>query len=153
MKNKYNLRLLDKSSLLDLLEYNVEDNFELEEIINIKILKELGFKYGIIYNFDSIVTERIEDLEIDIENIMEARFFNEKKELRILRDEDEIKGTIFVEKEDTKFIGKTVILYKRNEESNYANHLRFKKYIDYDDDNQAYVRYTKPCKLYFKEAK
>lgn len=153
MKNKYNLRLLDKKSLLDLLEYNVEDNFELMEIVNIKVLKELGFKYGIIYNFDSIVTEKIEDLKIDIGNIMEARFFNEEKELRIFRDEDEIKGTIFVEKEDTKFIEKTVVLCKRNEESKYANQLRFKKYIDYDDDNQAYIKYTKPCKLYFKEGK
>lgn len=153
MKDKYNLRVLNKENLLDILGYNVKDKFELIEIVNIKILTELGLEYGIIYNFDSVFTDKIENLEIDIDNIMEARFFNLDKEIRLVRNENKIIATIFAEKLDTEFVKGEVLIRKRIKYTGQASRLEIKKYIDYDDDNQAYIRYTKPCKLFFKEVK
>ena len=38
---------------------------------------------------------------------------------------------------------------EKNNDKMYANKLVVKKYIDYDDDSQAYIGYVKPSKLIF----
>lgn len=152
MENKYILKELNKVNLMDLLGYKIESEFKLEQILNPETLNELGLNFGIIYNFDSVDVARIKKLKIDMENIIEARFFNEEKEIKIFRDENKVKGTIFIEGKETRPIKKIVILEKRGKSRSYPSKLKFKKYIDYDDeDNQAYVRYVKPCNLYFEE--
>jgi hypothetical protein len=109
--------------------------------------------YCIIYNYDSVITEYISNADIDYKNIIEARFFNEENEIRVFNDEGKITGTIFKELEVSKSRTDTYFLYPRYGEKNndkmYANKLVVKKYIDYDDDSQAYIGYVKPSKLIF----
>lgn len=138
MENKYSLETIDGEKLLDLLKR--------ESLI------EMGMKYALVYNFDRVDSEKIEDIEIEIDNITEARFFNEDREIRIFRDEDGLRGTIFSEN-GAPYMEKTSILYPRYGEKIYADKMDLKKYIDYDEDNQAYIRYIKPSKFYFKEGK
>lgn len=151
MKKGYDLYKLNKNTILEFLNYSIDGQFSIEKIVNIEVLTEIGFKYAIIYNFDCVESDRIKNTKLDIGNIIEARFFNEDKEIRIFRDEDKYDGTIFIEKQDPNCIKKEVLLYPRDNKREYPKKMEFRKYIDYDEDNQAYIRYTKPSKLYFKE--
>lgn len=150
---KYILKILNKNNVLELLGHEAMEDNRIEKILNKEVLLEMGLRNAIIYNFDSVISESIENVKIDLDNIMEARFFNEEKEIRVFRDEDKITGTIFAEKENSPYIEKMVLLYPRYGERRYAKKLALKKYMDYDEDNQAYIRYTKPSKLYFQEGK
>jgi hypothetical protein len=133
-------------------DYDWED-FSIEKILDNNRLKDLGLIYCIIYNYDSVITEYISNADIDYKNIIEARFFNEENEIRVFNDEGKITGTIFKELEVSKSRTDTYFLYPRYGEKNndkmYANKLVVKKYIDYDDDSQAYIGYVKPSKLIF----
>ncbi|HCJ58208.1 MAG TPA: hypothetical protein DHV55_13260 [Clostridiaceae bacterium] len=125
-----------------------DDAFSIEDVAKKDFLLKLGLKQGIIYNYDSVLTADIEDLDICLNNMIEGRFFNEKREIRIFNGEDGIKGSIFDEKDE--HTEGEYILYNRNNDKHYAARLKVKQYIDYDDeDNQAYIYYTKPCKLIY----
>lgn len=149
---KYYLNELSKESLKEVFEYEFED-FSIENNFNKEILLKLGLVDGIIYNYDSVSSKNISELEIDYENIIEARFFNENIEIRIFNDEGNLTGTIFYEEQDCNPIISNFLLYPRYGESKYAKELEVKKYISYDEDNQAYISYVRPSKLIFKEGK
>ncbi|MBE6083153.1 MAG: hypothetical protein E7205_10770 [Tissierellaceae bacterium] len=152
MINNYYLKKLNKKNLKEAFDYDWED-FSIEKILDNNRLKNLGLIYCIIYNYDSVITEYISNADIDYKNIIEARFFNEENEIRVFNDEGKITGTIFKELEVSKSRTDTYFLYPRYGEKNndkmYANKLVVKKYIDYDDDSQAYIGYVKPSKLIF----
>lgn len=152
MKELYRLERLNKENLFEIFDYKEKENFKIEDIINKETLEKLGLVYAIVYNFDSVISDKIENINIDLENIMEARFFNEEKEIRVFREEEKLNITIFDEQGYNSYIENTSLLYNRYKENIYANKLKYKKYIDYDkEDSQAYIRYIKPSKLYFKE--
>ena len=152
MINNYYLKKLNKKNLKEVFDYDWED-FSIEKLLDNNRLKNLGLIYCIIYNYDSVITEYISNADIDYKNIIEARFFNEENEIRVFNDEGKITGTIFKELEVSKSRTDTYFLYPRYGEKNndkmYANKLVVKKYIDYDDDSQAYIGYVKPSKLIF----
>lgn len=152
MSKSYYLKELSKESLMEAFNYDLS-SFTLNNLLNGKILKDLELVYCIVYNYDGVVTDYIANLNLDIDNIMEARFFNDKYEIRIFNDEGKITGTVFKEMENSRKIEKSYVLYPRYGEKKsgkkYACELRISKYISYDDDNQAYIDYVKPCKLIF----
>lgn len=151
MKNKYCLKKLTEESLKDIFRYECKD-FVIEKDLNKEMLKKLGMEYAIVYNFDKVITDHIFNVKIDYDNIIEAIFFNDDAEIRVF-GEDDITGTIFKEHKDSKYIDGFYRLYPRygegKEGKTYAKKLLIKKYISYDDDNQAYISYLKPCKLIF----
>jgi len=150
MSNTYCLRELNAENLKELLGYSSSGEFSIERLMNTDILQELGLKYAIIYNYDSVLSNRISEVQIDIENIMEARFFNSTSEIRIFNDENQLSGTVFIEYENANPIIQEFILYPRyGEKEKYAKKLQVKKYIDYDEDKQAYISYVKPSSLIF----
>lgn len=151
MHKGYDLYKLNKKNIMEFLNYNIDGQFSIEKIANIETLKKIQFKYAIIYNFDCVESDKIEYINLDIDNIIEARFFDEEREIRIFRDEDKCNGTIFIEKQDANYIEKDALLYARDNKKTYPKRLISRKYIDYDEDNQAYIRYTKPSSLHFKE--
>lgn len=115
-----------------------------------KFYNILGIKYGIIYNFDSVKYDTVDKLNIDFDNIIEARFFNKNTEIDVRMMDNKISGNIFIDNgEKELFIDENFYL-RQNIENNY-NKLKVKKYIDFDEDGQAYVFYLKPCEL-LKEA-
>ena len=152
MNNKcYCLKGLTEKNIKEIFGYECK-NFVIERDLN-RMLVDLNIDYAIIYNYDSVITDYVSNIELNYENIMEARFFNDEIEIRIFNDEG-MKGTIFREYKNCKPIRDTYILYPRYGEkiqnNRYAKELAVKKYIIYDgDDNQAYINYQKPCKLVF----
>lgn len=150
-KKTYNLKTLSKENLYELTGYKFEDKFDIRKLLDAVSIEKMGFKYAIIYNYDSVVSSTIAGLVLDPENIIEARFFNESSEIRIFNDEGSFNGTIFSELENSDPICQKVILYPRyKEKAGYASKLEVKKYLAYDEeDSQAYISYVKPSKLDF----
>lgn len=140
---------------LDLLPLNIENINKLfnksienlDDILNNMILKDLGIKQGIIYNYDSLMSGEIGDLNLDKDNVIEARLFNEEIEI-VLINEENLRGHIVIEKNKDLLIEEDYEIYH-----NCYNKLKVKKYLDIDEDGQAYIKYLKPCKLYKKGAK
>lgn len=144
----YTLKTINKNNLKEILGYEVENELEIIELLNKDILKSIGLESAIIYCYDEIITDKVEDLELDLDNITEARVFNETSEIRIWRDDDLIKGSIFKETITTNNpIEEQFILYPRKQKGYNPETLVVKKYIDYDGDGQAYISYVKPSKL------
>ncbi|MDY2729016.1 MAG: hypothetical protein SOV35_02870 [Clostridium sp.] len=122
---------------------NIEDLIKKETLLN------LNMKQCIIYNYDSVEFGNIADLDIHLENILEARFFNEDSEIAVRVDEDNnnfIGSIIFDNDNANSFIKDDLLIYSKDAETLYTK-LQVKKYINYDEDAQAYIEYVKPVKL------
>lgn len=120
---------------------------KIDELINKEELLKLNFKQYIIYNYDSVEYGDLKDVNIDSDNIMEARFFNKNSEFVIRREEDKFVGNIVYDNDDeNSYIIDEFLIYDKDNESQYTK-LKVKKYIDYDEDGQAYIKYVKPVKL------
>ena len=150
MNNKY--------QLLELNEININNLFDLKgvelaskDIFEKDILTKLGFIEGIIYNYDSVEVGRIEDIAIDLDNIIEARIFNKDMEIRVMIEDDKLKGSIFNANNSDEFIKEEFKIIPRGEHTHNVEVIVLRKYIDYDEDNQAYISYLKPRKFKYKE--
>lgn len=143
---------LNKETLKGLIEkknvtYNISES--IETILQDKLFYEnIGIKYGIIYNFDSVKFGKIDDLKIDLDNIIEARLFSEDMEIDIRINENKIEGSIFIDNEDNKYVINQNLKIRDSEHKNIEyKTLKIKKYVRFDDDNQGYIFYVKPCEL------
>lgn len=142
---------LNKENLLSFIEEKniscLKNIDNIKDLLNKEVLKNLNLLQGIIYNYDSVKFGNIEDLDIDIDNIIEGRFFNETSEISIRVENDEVIGNIVYDNgnKESYIEGKFLIYDKDNK--NTFEELLVKKYINYDKDNQAYVEYIKPAKL------
>ncbi|MGM9977799.1 MAG: hypothetical protein ACI33J_03275 [Clostridium sp.] len=142
---------LNKENLFSFIEEKninfLKDIDNIEELLDKEVLKNLNLLQGIIYNYDSVNFGNIEDLDIDIDNIIEGRFFNETSEISIRIENDEVIGNIVYDNGDEKsYIEGKFLIYDKNNKNTFEE-LLVKKYINYDKDNQAYIEYIKPTKL------
>ena len=83
----------------------------------------------------------------DLDNIIEARIFNETCEIKIWRYDNIMRGSIFKEIKPNNIMEDEYILYPRETGGYSPSKLFVKKYIDYDSDGQAYISYIKPSKI------
>jgi hypothetical protein len=149
MIKNYQIKKLNTENLKGILKREFDGDYSIKENLNKEALIEMGLTDCIIYNYDSVISDEIKEVDIDYENIIEARFFNEKMEIRVFNDEGVLSGTIFVD-ENPDYIESEFILYSRDKNSKrYAEKLKVRKYIGYDEDGQAYISYVRPCKLIF----
>lgn len=151
MKAEIDLLELNEDALNNLAkEKNININYNEEfrwKLADNSLYKALGINYGIIYNFDSVQIDSIDEIVLDMDNIIEARLFGENLEIDIRVDEGNIIGNIAIDSGRSEFI-KEETFYLRG--SKYEK-LRVKNYIALDEDNQGYIFYMKPCEL-LKEA-
>lgn len=157
MKIKNKLKLLSLS-IESINEYAILSKKEIsnkytciEDVIGSKdILMELGFNYAIIYNYDSVHFGKLEDLVIDLDNIIEAKYFNMDGELSFYRSENDFVGNIAFDAGEDELVQVEKLYIYRNKRynnlkvNNYEK-LLVKKYIELDDDFQGYFNYVKPC--------
>lgn len=148
-KNSERIRVLDKKGLSDLL--GCEEKAHIEDMITIENIARARLRDAIVYNYDSVEADKTENIDLRIDNVIEARFFNQDSELRIFREEGTLSGIIFKELEGEEYLNETLILYPREKQRNCPEKLEARKYLDYDGDKQAYVSYVKPSRLIFKE--
>lgn len=103
-----------------------------------------NFDNHIIYYFDSLKFGKGQ-VDIDMDNINEAFLFKEGKCLHIYREEG-IKGLLYIEEQNNEFILEEQILEERILKVSLKA-LIVKKYIEYDEDGQAYISRTLPSML------
>lgn len=148
MCNKIELLELNKENFNKAFNLNITN---LDEILNNKkLLLEKGIKYGIIYNYDSVNFGKLSELTLDINNILEARLFNDNYEIVVRVEDDNISGNIFIDNIGNyeNYSVESFVLYSNKHSINDKySELSVKNYIDYDEDGQAYYYYMKPCKL------
>lgn len=141
---------LNMNSLKELAEFShVDLNVNsIEGLINKEQLLKLNLKYAIIYNFSSVFIGRTKDADVDISNITEARFFNDIAELKVF-NKYKLHGNIFMDLGDKDSINREYLIRKNGK--NVPKKISVKEYIDYDDDSQAYIYYTKPVDFIYDE--
>ncbi|TCS78932.1 hypothetical protein [Tepidibacillus fermentans] len=118
----------------------------IEQALDKNYLQDIGLIYGLVYSYNSVQLTRIEDLLIDRETLIEARFFNEDSEVHIFK-RDELEAVIFMETEDDldHSFSENHLLER------FGDKLIIKHYLDYDQDGQAYIRYSRPANVIFRE--
>lgn len=146
---KYLLTSLNVENCKTILNFDINNN--LNDILEKSLLKSLDLKYAIVYNIDNVYVGSIEDLEIDDEKLIEARFFNELSEIKVWKNGNEIKASYFKELDDPEYIEESYFIYK-DIKLKEANKIKVKKYLDYDLENQCYISYMKPVDFIFERA-
>lgn len=113
-----------------------------------------NYDYALIYYLSEVYLGKIKkdnsDIKIDWDECIEARFFSEKGELHIFRDDEsgEIKFVVIEDTNDSDYdtvIKKYAITpkFKFNDNGMKLDVIKVKEYISYDEDGQAYVVHTR----------
>lgn len=113
-------------------------------------LKEFEFQYAWINTFSDLRLIEIKNKEIEesyLEDLIEAKFFNENQEISIMKYEDEEKFSVVeFDGKDKEYVEERQILNKNKSPfEGDKDKLVIRNYIDYDEDGQAYIYYTKLC--------
>lgn len=81
--------------------------------------------------------------ELDkLDELLEARFFNEEEELHIYEFEGERKVSFLLDQKEDK-----AIIERQYLRDNDNKEIEIKKYIEYDEYGQAYISYLRPIRL------
>lgn len=120
-------------------------NINLKDI-NRSYLEEEGYKYGLVYFLNNLFFGDITDLkDINSNIVIEAFFFNDKKELHFFEDNG-YEGVITENDGNGEYFIDSFELKKRlgnNLNENKYSRLEVINYLDYDEsDFQAYIKYT-----------
>lgn len=117
-------------------------SIKIEDLNRDTLLSE-GYKYALVYYLNDLYFGDIKDINnINKDIIVEAFFFNDNKELHFFEDNG-FEGVITEgcsEGFEEKYLLKGVLgnnLYK-----NKYNKLKVVNYIDYEEDGQAFIKYT-----------
>ena len=78
----------------------------------------------------------LEEREICPEILLEARFFSESEEIRIFRQERELRAIWIAEGEEDLFLEETV---KIANQSKFGDSVTIRRLVDFDDDGQAQI--------------
>lgn len=113
--------------------------------INKDDLLDEGYKYALLYYLNDLYFGDIEDItEINKDILVEGFFFNENKELHFFEDNG-YEGVVTEHEEDEDGFYEEYILKRRlgnNLLKNKYDKLRVFNYIRYEDDGQAFIKYT-----------
>lgn len=121
---------------MKILEYGTLEEIE-------KAISENSFDYCLKYELSKVELGRVdENYKLDFSELMEARLFDNKKELRIFKYNGKWRGAC-VEKEDGDFVKE----YERNIASNIMSGAKYvaRQYREFDDDGQIVVKATSLC--------
>lgn len=148
---------------------NNKDNQYLADIklseLNKEYLIKEGYKYCLIYYLNDLIfgdIDKIEEINKDI--LLEGFFFNEKQELHIFKNEDfydedgennTFKLVKTIDNGCDKFT-EEFVLKKRlgnNLIENKYDKVEVINYLGYEDDGQAYIKYTALKKVLKKSSK
>lgn len=104
------------------------------------------YKWGIIYNFHKVEVGLLKDIKVEVGTLIQARFFDNEKELNIIRQGKVFNIYIFEDEGKEYFDKDEEHLVLQRKFRNYKT-IKLRRYIKYDEDGQAYVYYVRPCEL------
>lgn len=119
--------------------------------LNKDYLIKKGYKNCLIYYLNDLVFDDIKSIdEINKDILIEGFFFNEKQELHVFKNEDfeeNEDGFSLIETIDDGCDNFTEIFILKKRLGNKLNKNKYAKievinYLGYEDDGQAYIKYT-----------
>lgn len=127
---------------------------DIKEIIEYANLEIDNYTHALLFSLDGVflnkeeVKKKIEEMKTNLEKktFIEARFFDDKKELFVFYDGENYKAVeTDKDKWDKDRICRPYILDSKFQEKDYIKnnnikHIRVIEFIDYDEDGQAYVK-------------
>jgi hypothetical protein len=120
---------------------NVRSNLPIKEWIQKEKLLDNGFVYGLITHLDSVSIGILEDekITVDIDRLIEARFFCRTKELHIFKEDEW--NVVLIELEDKEDVFYEEQLLRKP----FGEKIKLIHYLGYDIDGQAYIKATCLC--------
>lgn len=114
-----------------------------EPVTDVKSEDYKSYDYGYLTYMSEVVLVKMEDYreDIDWQELLEARFFNEKQELHIWRTGDSLMGSRLAETGETDAADTEFPVMKKFCPA--GGKMVIRKYIDYDGDGQAFVAHTR----------
>lgn len=96
------------------------------------------------YISEMVLTDKLDAVSIDWNEIVEARFFSEKNEIHIFEDDDEMIAVYSQDgDENNDYLIKKLPIMKRGGLSKIGKKLVAKQYLAYDEDGQAEIKFTR----------
>lgn len=119
----------------------------IEPVADVKAEDYKIYDYGYLTCMSEVVFVKMEGHEVDIDwpELIEARFFNENQELFIWRTGESLLGRRLTETGDTDAVETAVPVMKKFCPT--GGKIVIRKYIDYDEDGQAFVANTRIKKV------
>ncbi len=113
------------------------------EYLNLEQAKTLSknYNFGLVYMLSELKVFKNSIPNVDWEQVIEARFFDENSEIHIFNYNDEMKAVLVKDTNNNDFILTKYELAKNFK--NIANTLVVKQYLDYDEDGQAFIKLTR----------
>lgn len=108
------------------------------------------YEYCLIYKISEVILNQTAQVsEIDWKEVQEAWFFGEQGQLHIYRDEDLLSAVLIDDAElsDAHTLEKAYRLMDKFRKVTGKKMLVVKEYMDFDEDGQAYVAYTRLLRL------
>lgn len=113
-------------------------------IENLEFINSLKLKYSLEYFNDRIDAKRDFD-EININDLIEGRYFSEDKELRIIKVNGNYKVILISDEENENYLECEHLVI--DNKFGDIKKVGVKKYVDYDKDGQAYIKCIRPFKF------
>lgn len=120
------------------------EKIDYDKLDDKEFIKSLNLKYSLEYYNDKVIAKKSFE-EISIDGLIEGRYFNEENELRVYKINGEYKTTLFIEEENDKISEIEHLVIDNKFDS--VEKIVIKKYIDYDNDGQAFIKCLRPYKL------
>ena len=102
---------------------------------SLALAEGLALPYSLIFSYSGVTLGPTPE-RVDAEELTEAHFFSEEREIRVYRDGGTLKA---VSMRDTPEDAGAVTERYRLENARLGEWIGVKRYLDYDEDGQAYV--------------
>ncbi len=118
--------------------------YDIKEIAIEDVDKRTGqYSYALMHMMSSVYFGKASDITINWEELLEARFFSENKEMHIFKCGNQWKAVELSDTEDSEVIVKNYEIAAQYK--NIGRQIRVKEYLAEDEDGQVYVKYTRLC--------
>ncbi|MBE6853764.1 MAG: hypothetical protein E7505_09905 [Ruminococcus sp.] len=102
------------------------------------------YSFALVYMMSCLLLCRTSELpELMYDEILEARFFDEKGEAHICTDDGEIRAYIFSESDIEAGYKKDEDIFINKDFQNRYNKLKTRRYYNFDEDGQKYCVLTR----------
>lgn len=104
-----------------------------EDVENIDYINE-EYCYAWVQEYDRVILDRVSNVAINYDNLIEARIFSTDKELHIFEQNDCLNAVEIIREDGDDYFEEKQILRKR-----FGKSITMRNYVDYEDDGQAYI--------------
>ena len=109
---------------------------------NVSMDKAQEYPFCFVRSVSNVYLGSAEHAQYCVEEILEARFFDDSKELRMFRDEDGTLQTLELRREDgDRYIDETYLI----DNARFGKSLSVRQFLDVDEDGQTYVKASCLC--------